>query len=100
MADAGTGHQGGDTEFEDQDLEAVAGPDTSSGLRDTPLALDQVIKGMKSMNVAWKIVLETKVIRMFPKISQLRRRPLLGPRNYHKGRAAIRHNANQTARPL
>ena len=47
MADAGSGHQGGDTEFEDQDLEAVAGPDTSSGLRDTPLALDQVIKGMK-----------------------------------------------------
>ena len=26
-----------------------------------------------------KLVLETKVIRMFPKISQLRRRPLLGP---------------------
>ena len=55
MADAGSGHQGGDTEFEDQDLEAVAGPDTSSGLSDTPLALDQVINGMKSMNVAWKM---------------------------------------------
>ena len=26
-----------------------------------------------------KVVLETKVIRMFPKISQSRRRPLLGP---------------------
>ena len=48
MADAGSGHQGGDTEFEDQDLEAVAGPDTSSGLSDTPLALDQVIKGWKA----------------------------------------------------
>ena len=56
--------------------------------------------------------LETKIIRMFPKISHLRhyaKRALtprslkvkLGPRrNYHKGRAAIRHYANQTARPL
>ena len=26
-----------------------------------------------------EVVLETKVIRMFPKISQSRRRPLLGP---------------------
>ena len=40
------------------------------------------------------LVLETKVIRMFPKISQSRRRPL------HEGRAAIRNYANQTARPL
>ena len=32
-------------------------------------------------DVEWRrrIVLETKVIRMFPKISQSRRRPLLGP---------------------
>ena len=28
---------------------------------------------------AWTLVLETKVIRMFPKISLSRRRPLLGP---------------------
>ena len=48
------------------------------------------------------IGLQTKVIRRFKKISKSRRRPRLGPSPgwSHKGRAAIRHYANQTPRPL
>ena len=45
--------------------------------------------------------LETKSIRRSAKISQSRRRPLLGPwKNHCKGWAAIKHYANQPTRPL
>ena len=39
----------------------------------------------------WALVLETKVIRMFPKISQSRRRPLLGPSPGWKRLLALSH---------
>ena len=40
---------------------------------------DDISVPVKDIIPEMQVVLETKVIRMFPKISQSRRRPLLGP---------------------
>ena len=37
------------------------------------------VEALSLIGLRWLVQLETKVIRMFPKISQSRRRPLLGP---------------------
>ena len=62
-----------------EERDSVSEYDSWSDLEDNfALAYEPIPLNIK-LETWRRIVLETKVIRMFPKISQSRRRPLLGP---------------------